>query len=87
MRYYDHYHDPNQHLELTRRHEEEMLRRAEMRIRPGLLARLCSLPRPRTRRIRSDAALDSTATELVIRELRAVRQRLEALEASVQRLH
>lgn len=41
MHYYDHYHDPNTHLQLTRQREDELLRVATRReIRPGLLARL-----------------------------------------------
>lgn len=57
MRFYDHYHDPHTHLELTRQAEDELLRGARKR--------------------------DLAAKDDVIRELRAVRQRLEAL---VQRL-
>jgi hypothetical protein len=65
MRYYDHYHEPNTHLQLTRQSEDELLGAGKRReLRPGL-----------------------EATDEVIRELRAVRQRLEALEAKVQRLH
>lgn len=60
MRYYDHYHDPHTHLQLTRQAEDELLRGARRR--------------------------DLAAKDGVIRELRAVRQRLEVLEAKVQRL-
>jgi hypothetical protein len=44
MQYYDHYHDPNTHLQLTRQREGELLRAAKRReIRPGLFARLRAL--------------------------------------------
>lgn len=44
MHYYDHFHDPNTHVQLTRQHEDELLRAAKGReIRPGLLARLRAL--------------------------------------------
>jgi hypothetical protein len=44
MHYYDHYHDPNTHLQLTRQRENEWLRAAaRRRTRPGLLARLRAL--------------------------------------------
>ncbi len=46
MHYYDHYHDPNTHLQLTRQREDELLRGAKRReIQPGLLARLRALLR------------------------------------------
>jgi hypothetical protein len=46
MHYYDHYHDPNTHLRLTRQHEDEFLQAARrLEIRPGLLARLRTLLR------------------------------------------
>lgn len=57
MRFYDQYHDPHMHLQLTRQAEDELLRGARRR--------------------------DVAAKDEVLRELRAVRQRLEAL---VQRL-
>lgn len=44
MQYYDHYHDPNTHLQLTRQREDELLRPAKRpEIRPGFLARLRAL--------------------------------------------
>lgn len=65
MRFYDHYHDPNTHLQLMRQSEDELLGEGKRReLRPG-----------------------REATDEVVRELRAVRQRLEVLEAKVQRLH
>jgi hypothetical protein len=46
IEYYDHYHDPNTHLRLTRQAEHEFLQAARRReLRPGLLARLRTLLR------------------------------------------
>jgi hypothetical protein len=85
MHYYDHYHDPSAHLQLTRQLEDELLRAGERReLWPALLARLRALLR--SGRSRRDAALGVEVTGDVIRELRAVRRRLDALERSVERL-
>jgi hypothetical protein len=46
MHYYDHHHDPNTHPQLTRQHEDELLRPPRRReIRLSLLARLRTLIR------------------------------------------
>jgi hypothetical protein len=46
MHYYDHYHDPNTHLQLTRQHDDEFLKTAKRpKIRLSLLARLRTLLR------------------------------------------
>jgi hypothetical protein len=41
MHYYDHYHDPNTHVQLTRLREDEVLwAAARSETRPGVLARV-----------------------------------------------
>jgi hypothetical protein len=94
MRYYDHYHDPNTHLQLSRQTERDLLWEARRReSRPALCAWIhalvsgaapARLGREEVRVPR--AATDAASADVVVRELRAVRQRLEALEAMVQQL-
>jgi hypothetical protein len=94
MRYYDHYHDPNTHLQLSRQTEQELLREAKRGDRrPGVCARIHSsilgaVAARLGREVRIPRVARAAASaDVVVRELRAVRKRLEALEAMVEQLH
>lgn len=97
MHYYDHYHDPSAHLQLTRQREDELLRAAEKRdMRPTLIGRVCaalrgSMPAPPPEEEATIAVgrrgRDAEVALELIRELRAVRRRLEVLETRVSRLY
>jgi hypothetical protein len=94
MRYYDGYHDPDTHLQLSRQTEEELIRAAKRRdiwqSWIGFIALLTATTQRffarNTHDFEEEAALEAKARDDVIRELRAVRQQLEALEAKVQQL-
>jgi hypothetical protein len=84
MRYYDHYHDPNTHLQLGRQWEDELLRAPTRRhIWSGMLAHL----RDRLRRVSAQAPSDEVRATQAPRATGsrpgAAAQRLADVDATV----